>query len=162
MAAQPGDMLVELRAEALMGGAAAVLFGGEHVEELAAAGDEAGEFARGVIGERTDRWTNRVGEVGEDTGIEAIGLGELTGGAREVADLAWIDDGAGETGGGEFTGERGLQTTGGLEDDEGRLQREQVGDQSGDPGGVVGKRQLVARRTKGNVESRRRDINADE
>ena len=79
-----------------------------------------------------------LGEVGQDLGVDPVGLGQPAGGLGEVAGLAGVDRGdrdAGDLQGGD---QGQLQAAGGLDDDQGRGQGLEPGDQGGDAGRVVG------------------------
>ena len=102
------------------GGAAAqaVVLGGAHLQELAAAQQQGLEVAGGLVGQRPRLGADALGEQGQGVGVQGIGLGQPAAGLGEVVDLARVDDrdvmaGAGQGGGGMF------QAAGGLQDDVG-------------------------------------------
>ena len=76
----------------------------DHFDHLAAARDQFGEALAVGVGERAWFGTNAFGEQGDDLSIECIGLGEASGGASKIADLAWIDDRERQTGAGQSGG----------------------------------------------------------
>jgi hypothetical protein len=100
-----------------LGGMAVVFFGSEHVDELAAAVAEVVEFEDFL----RRQWANDGGddfaEMGEDTGVDGVGFGELTGAFGEVTDLPGVDDDGGQLGGEQGTDRGFLIRAGGLEDD---------------------------------------------
>ena len=81
----------------------AIAFGGAHLDQLAAAGQQCRQLTGGGLRQRPRGWSNRCAEVGQQLRIQRVGLGQPTGRAREVAHLAWVgsDDrqpNAGQTG----------------------------------------------------------------
>ena len=76
---------------ALAGHAAAVALGHDHLDDLAAARHQLAQGLRLGIGNRPRRRPDRLGEMRDRRGIEAVGLGEPAGGAGEIADLARVD-----------------------------------------------------------------------
>jgi len=90
-ALQPGDVGVNAALEpAIAGESSAIRFRPQHLHELAASGDQFTE-ALGLLGrQRADGWSHGLGEVGDDAGIERVGLGEEAGGAGKVSDLTRI------------------------------------------------------------------------
>ncbi|HEV2108197.1 MAG TPA: hypothetical protein VGR16_08045, partial [Thermomicrobiales bacterium] len=59
-------------------------------------------------------------EVVQDPGVEAVGLGQAAGGAGAVADLPWVDHGAGDRGDPQRGGGGVLMAAGGFQDDQPR------------------------------------------
>ena len=119
------------------GGAQTVLFGGTHLDELPAAADQGGQGQRVGVGQRSDLRPDGIGEVGDDRGVEAVGLGPLTGGLSELPDLAGDNHHHRQPGGGQGGDDRGLVAAGGLQDDPLGLDRDE-------PGHEVGEARLVA------------------
>ncbi len=75
--------------------------------------------------------------MGEDGGVDGVGLGQLSGALGEVADLAGVDDDGGQVGGEQGADGCLLVGAGGLEDDAFRRQGSHPGDELFDAGGVV-------------------------
>lgn len=76
-----------------------ILLGGEHVHELAAAVTEVAKF-QGFLGQQgAHDGGDNLAEVGEDGGVNLVGLGELPGALGEVADLTGVNDDGGQAGG---------------------------------------------------------------
>ena len=99
--------------------------------------------------------------MGQDGGVDGVGLGELAGGAGEVADLTRVDDGDGDADGGEGGGDGHLESAGCFEDDEGDAQGQEPLDEVGVPGGVVGVLESTAG-VEGAVELGLGDVDANE
>ena len=78
-------------------------------------------------------------KVGEDFGVEPIGLGEQPAGAGEVADLARIEDADGQAVAVERGDQGVLVAAGGLAEDlDAGLERLESGGEGGQAGGVIG------------------------
>lgn len=70
----------------------AILFSGEHLNELLSARHQGRQDLGLFIGDRPWFRPDRFGESGQHLRINGIGLGQLTGRFSKVSDLAWIDD----------------------------------------------------------------------
>src|ERR1700733_14315044 len=81
--------------------APAIALGADHLDELAPAGHQLTEQPGLRIGEGPGRRLHRLGEVGNDGGIQGIGLGQPCGGPGEVSDLSRIDHGHRQAGRGQ-------------------------------------------------------------
>ena len=96
----------------------AIVFGGEHREELT----PPGEYGLQSLGFRVGKgaWGGLHGsrQTSEDEGVDLVGLGEPSHGLGEVARLSGVDDGHGDPGGGDGGGGQTLVATGGLQDDQ--------------------------------------------
>ncbi len=68
-----------------------VLFGGQHLNQLSAAGYQGAQCLGGSIWQWPHHRTDRIGEVGEHLGVDRVGFGQLPDRLGEVADLAWIN-----------------------------------------------------------------------
>ena len=66
---------------------AAILLGAEHVDQLAATGDQVPQGARLFVGQGPDDGTNGFGKERDHPSVERVGLGQLPSGPREVTDL---------------------------------------------------------------------------
>ena len=119
-ALQPREVGVDPPLEAAIPGhAPAIRLSAEHLDELAAAGDEFAETVDLVGGQWADGGPHGLGKVRDDAGVEGIGLRQEAGGAGKVADLAGIDDGDGEAGAGQGGRDGGFVAAGGFQGDEG-------------------------------------------
>ena len=74
------------------GGAPAIAFADQHRDQLPAPGDQVTQGLGLGVGQRSQLRSDRLGEVGQDLGVERIGLGQAARGAGEVAHLARVDD----------------------------------------------------------------------
>ena len=100
----------------------AIGFLGEQVDELPASGDQFGEgLGFGVLG-RFWLGLDDFAEVGEDVGVDGVGLGEAAQAAGEIADLARIGDHDVVAGLDEFGGERFFVAAGGFEHNQGDVE----------------------------------------
>ena len=131
------DVLEDFGGGAL-GGVAVVLLGGEHADELAAAVVQLAEFQDFLGRQGPDDGGDDLAEVGQDAGVDGVGLGELAGALGEVADLAGVDDDGGQAGGEQGADGGLLVRAGRLEDDALGREGPRPGDEFVDAGGVVG------------------------
>jgi hypothetical protein len=116
---------------------AVVLFDGVHTDELAAAVAEVAEF-EGFLGrQRPDGGGDDLAEMGQEGGVDGVGLGELSGAFGEVADLAGVDDDGGQAGGEQGADGGLLIRAGRLEDDPFGREGTHPGDELVDAGGRV-------------------------
>ena len=108
---------------------AALLFGGPHLDELAAARDEGFELAG--LGRRQGAGLDvaDLAEVGGRGGVQTVGLGQFPLGLGELAHVTGVHDGHGQAGGIEGDGRQPLVAAGGFHDDELRLQLRELLDQ---------------------------------
>ena len=81
--------------------ASAAAFQADHLDALAAAGDEFGQRLCLGIDDGAGLGADALGEEGDRLGIQPIGLGEPAGGAGEAADLAGVDHGERQAGAGK-------------------------------------------------------------
>ena len=140
---------------------AAVSLGHDHLNDLPTTGDEFAERAGLRVGDGARGRAHLLGEAGDDLGIERIGLGQPSGGAREVADLPRVDNGQGQAGGGDRGGDRYLEPAGGFQHDE--LQRhaaEPLGE-SCQAFAIARHGKSFSRRAQVHIEAILRDIDAD-
>jgi hypothetical protein len=94
-------------------------------------------------------------------GIERIGLGELAGGAGEVAELARIDHRQRQAGCGQGTGDHRFVAAGGRQHDQARLAA-QLGQQALQPGRVAAGREALALGAQRHLEPVLGKVDADE
>ena len=162
-ALQPGDVGVNPALEpAIAGEAAAIRLGAQHVHELTAPGDQFAEVLGLLRRQRADGGPHGLGEVGDDAGIERVGLGQEAGGAGEVPDLTGIDDGDREAGAGQRGRDGGFVAARGFEGDEGGRQGAQAVDEGGQSRLVVRDREGLPGGAHVDVELGLGDIEADE
>jgi hypothetical protein len=88
---EPADVVANLNPNAGRCPTCPVLLGDAHLEQLTPTRYQDRQVPSGRIGQWAYLGSNSLGEVCQDLGIDAIGLGELTGGFGEIADLAWIE-----------------------------------------------------------------------
>ena len=69
-----------------------LLLAAVHHHQLRAAMDERFERVLPLTTEIAHGWAEGACERGEGDGVDAVGLGVATAGAREVARLAWVDE----------------------------------------------------------------------
>ena len=82
-----------------------------------------------LVRQGTHRRPDRLGEMSDRLGIQAVGLGQSAHRPREAADLARVDHRHRQGSRGQGRGEADLQAAGGLEHDQRRLKGEQALDQ---------------------------------
>src|SRR5262245_10665682 len=98
----------------------------------------------------------------EDSRVNGVGLGQLSGALGEVADLAGVDDDGGQAGGEQGADGRLLVGTGRFEDDPLRRHGSHPGDELFDAGGCVGEALVQSSGSGISVEEIFADIDADE
>ncbi len=98
-------------------GMVVVFLDGEHADELGAAVVEFAEFGQFGRRQRPNDGGDDLGEVGDDGGIDRVGLGELAEGFGEVADLAGVGDDGRQPFGEQGADERFLVGAGRFADD---------------------------------------------
>jgi hypothetical protein len=158
---EPGDVLVQLAVQRRWCGEAPVALGGEQLDQLAAARHQRGEGATRLVREGPRLWPDRVGEVGEDGGIQAVGFGQGARGTGKVADLAGVDGYHGQAGGRQGCGEWPLQAAGGFQDDECGRQGAEAQHERGAGGFHVVYTPRLPTRTHRDIQEGFGDINAD-
>ncbi len=132
------NVLLEAAADRRQSGPQAVALGGEPLDQRPAARQEARHELRIGAGQWPRGGPNALGTEGQDVRVEVVGLGQLAGGAGEVAHLAGIGDDDGQSPSDERGDERGLVAAGGFEDDERGTEPLQLLDEAADAGLVVG------------------------
>ena len=159
---EPGDVGEQILADGTAGQREPIALSGAHLDQLPASGDKRMEVGLEIIGERARGGWHARGEGGEDRRIAAVGFLEGAERAGEIPDLAGIDDGDRQARGGEGGGDADFIATGGLEDDHARLEWQDVRDQRGPAGFVVGGLpRLTGGRRRGDVQRGFRDIDTD-
>jgi len=128
---QEGEDTVDARAYDRKGLPSSLLLGHTHLYHLTPPGDQGLQLAGLGIRERTGKDLGGLSEVGNDLGIDTVGLRELPQGTSKVSDLAWVDDNYRETRGAEDRHKRHLVAAGGLQNDEVRPCLQQLRTKSG-------------------------------
>jgi hypothetical protein len=100
--------------------------------------------------------------MGDRLGVQAVGLGQLAGGAGEGPHLARVDHRDRQAGGGQGRRKPDLHPAGGLEHDERRLEGDQTLDQRRHAPVVMVDGGALTRRTEVDVEPMLGNIDADE
>lgn len=132
-----------------------------HPQDLPAAGEDGLQCLRGFVRQRAWLRAHALGEEREDSGVDAIRLGELSGGFREVAHLARIGYHDRKAGPCEGCCDRALKTARRLENHQCRTVRKEALDQSGDAVLVIGGApRLLTLTAERNIELSLGDIDA--
>ena len=118
---------------------AAILFGREHIDQLGAAQDKGLELLGLLVVQGPHLGLDGGAVVGNDTCIDAIGLGQPSSGLGEIAHPFWIDRDAGQAGLAQGLEGR-FELAGGFEHDPLGFERDQFRDQGGDTVGRIGAR----------------------
>lgn len=158
-------MLVDVlddRSGGALGSVAVILLGGEPAHELAATVAPIAEFQAFLVRQGTHDGGDDLTEIGEDAGVDLVGLGPLPGALGEVADRAGVDNDGGQVGGEQGTDRRLLVGAGRFEDDTLRLDGSHPGDELFDAVGGVVEAWLHTRGSGMGVEVICADIDADE
>jgi hypothetical protein len=159
---EPAQAGVDPLAQGGIGHVAPVALGDQHPEQPAPPRQEGAEVAGGLVRQGPRGRSHRLREAGDRLGVEAVGLRQPPGGAREGAHLAGIDDRDRQAGRGQGRREADLQPAGGLEHDE---RRSRGGQALGEPRHalvVVVDGEALAGGTRVDVEPVLGDVDADE
>src|SRR6476660_835832 len=130
----------------------------DHVDDLTPAGNEIGKLLGGLVGQRPWCDAGRLAEVGDHLSIDLVGLGALTDGFGEGADLRRIGDRDRQAGPGEGRNDHGLEPAGGLEHDEVGLQHLETGYEFVQSGASTRDHETLTTRTHGNIEAVFRNV----
>ena len=160
-ALEPADVLADVAAQVGGGHAQTVLLRDQHLEELAAPGQQGLQGLGGVIGEGPRRWPYALSEQRQDLGIDRVRLGQLPRRPSEGADLAGIGDDDGHAGRGQRGGDGMLVAAGCFEDYERGAQRANLPQQGLDARLIVGTDPTRSRRSHGHIQGRFRHVDAD-
>src|SRR3954471_14567995 len=95
-------------------------------------------------------------------GIQRIRFGQPAGGASEVADLAWVDDGERQAGASEGGRDREFEAAGCLEHDQSWSQGTQIADQLLESLAITCDREGLPQQAEMNIKAILRDVDADE
>jgi len=134
---QPADVSRDPSSDGFRGPVEPVILSHDHRAYLAASSDQIFELPAGRVRQSTNLWVNHFGEVGQDIGVDAVGLGQLARGSGEVSHLTGVDDGQRETSTDQRSGYRSFQIAGGFQHDQNRLESTQPLDQRFDSSLVV-------------------------
>lgn len=154
-----GDALEHLGAAR---GALPVAFHTDHLDHLAPAGYHLRKALRRLARQRPRLGADRLSEVGDQLGVEPVGLGEPPGGAREGSHLGRIDHRQRQPGPGDPGRHGDLETARGLEHDEHRIDRSEPVHQRRDAGAVPAHDESFSRRAKMHVEAILGNVDDDE
>ena len=158
---QPAEVGVDPLVQGSIGGLAAVALGHQHLEQLPPARHQSTQMAGRLVRQGTHRWPDRLGEMSDRLGIQAVGLRQPAQRTGEAANLARVDHPHRQAGRGEGAGNADLQAAGGLEHDQRRLKGEQALDQRRHLFCVIVDGEALAGRTEVDVEPALRDVDAD-
>ena len=86
--AQPAHVRGNAPIKAWSGAAVPIALGREHFDNLPAAGDQCHQFPALGVGQGPGIRLDQFCEMGQDAGIDRVGLGQPAGGTRKVAHLA--------------------------------------------------------------------------
>ena len=156
------DVVIDAAQGGLMSAFAAILFGGEHLDQLGAAQDEGLQLLGLLVVQRAHRGLDCCAVVSDDARIDAIGLGQASGGLGEIADPFGIDGDARKPGLAEGFEDGPFELSGGFEHDPLGLERDQLFEQRGDAVRRIGEARRGVGVVIGDVEERAADIDADE
>jgi hypothetical protein len=112
-------------------------------------------------GDGPDGRPHRLGETGEDLGVDAIGFGESAGGPGEIAGLTGVEHRHRHPCGGQSGGQGTLEATGSLKDHQRRrrcLLEKKPADERVDTGLVVGEAPARSGGSKGYVQTSLGDV----
>jgi hypothetical protein len=143
---------------------ASIEFGGSEIEELPASRKHGIEFSSVFIGKIACRRLHVVRETSQDAGVDAVGFGENAQGVGIIAGLSRIDDDDRQLGLVQRDDEQNFVASGGFDDDPFDvllLQDSQDLHDASDAVGVVGKSVEHGTGEVGQIESDRRNIDAE-
>src|SRR4051812_32169131 len=140
------------------GGARAVLLGGEHVDDLPTPGQDSGEFAGFLVGDRPRLGVYRFTEAGKDFGIDLVGLGEPTSSAGEISGLSRVDHRNRYPRGGQGGCDGSLQASGGLQHYQRWARRLEPDDQRVDASLIVGDLEVLTSEVQSDVKAGLGDV----
>jgi len=101
-------------------------------------------------------------ELGQDFGVDAVGLLQASAGAGELAGALGIDQRHRNAGQEQLDGQAAVKPARGLDDDQLDREGSELGDQRGDAVGIVGHLDLLADGIDEAVERRLGDVDADD
>src|SRR5207245_2321664 len=139
-----------------------VLFRDVHLHQGPAPGDQVVEidlFFRQLL---EGAVFNAAAELGQDFGVDAVGLLQASGGAGELAGTLGVDQRHGDAGQEQLAGQAAVKAAGGLDDHQLDLERSELADQLGNAVGVVGQVDPLADGVEVAVEHRLGDVDADD
>ena len=102
----------------------------DHLDNLSPAGDRLAQISSVAWGERAaPPGLDLLGERGNDRGVDRVGLGEPAERAREVSDLARVDDGERQAGAGEGRRDSRFEAACRFQHDERHIERREAFDE---------------------------------
>ena len=154
----PGRYAAERRATPFP----ALLLSNLHLDNLPAAGDQRFQFSSIGRSKRLCHGATGLTEVCDRRRVEAVRLGQLPQGSGEVADLSGVHDSHGDICGAQDNHEGGLVSTGGLQNDQSRMQVAELLDEPGDACFILGSPPRSPCGAHRNIEPLLRDIDSNE
>jgi hypothetical protein len=158
---QPADMSNDSFANRFGGHRQAVSLCDDHLDNLSSSCGQSTQLQRDLVWQRTYLGTYRFAEVSQHPRIDAVTLGQLSGGFGEVSDLTRVDNHNGQLGTHQGLCERTFIAAGRFQHDQRGLELSQPFDQGLDTSLVVGNRFFLARGASLDIESCFGHINAD-
>ncbi len=140
--------------------AAALSFGRHHLDDLAAPCDEIGEEPGRGVRQGPDLGPGGAGELGDDGGVDPVGLGVPLGRLGVGPDLRRIDDHERQAGAGKPRRHDGLEAAGGFDRDDLGLEGGEAQGELLDAGAGAGHGEGLLDREQVNVELVFRDVDA--
>jgi len=119
---EPANVLEQIALDDAAGEAEAILLGRKPVDQLSTPRQDTVEELSGLVGSGARLGPHALGKLGEDGGIEGVGLGESSEGFGEVAPLAGMGHDDGKAGFCEGGDRHTFEAPGGFEHDERRAE----------------------------------------
>jgi hypothetical protein len=160
---KPRDVSLDLLFDVGVDGLAqAIGLGGDHVDDLPAAGNMRFKAAERGVRDWTWLGPNAITEKGQDLGVNGVSFRQSADGSREIANVARIDDGDTETGAGQRGRDSKLEAASRFEDYRRLREGLELFEERFDPFVVVGDRESCSRRMDVRIEGRFGNVNTDE
>ena len=112
-------MFIQLLAQSACSQPPSIPFGGAHLEQLLATGDQSVQGLGIRSGQRPRFWVDDLSKTSDDLGIQSIGLGQSAGRFGEVTHLARIDHDDGQAGRGQSADQHAFPATSRFTHDQG-------------------------------------------
>jgi hypothetical protein len=116
----------------------AVLLRGPHGDEVPPSGQERPQLLRLRVRNWAGFGANRRRKVGQGTGVQGIGCGQLAGGPRDIAGLPWVDHDDGQSRCRQRGDDGALEPSGRFEHNQGRADPLSLRHKVGNTGIIVG------------------------